>query len=129
MLTNTDVVLFKVGCVWGGRVSEVLVWGCVGGPVSLTSASQESIRVTATASSMLFSMFNFLQRVARTQRSVVRRSAKLSLQRSQPDTTETWTFCFSLSFSASFFITKWLCGAIPPVQVKTNGLKSPRSTF
>ena len=99
-----------------------------GGHICLTSASQESILVTATASSMLFSKFIFLQRVARTHSSVVRRSAKLSLHRSQPETTETCTFCFSLSFSANLFMAIWLWGAMPPVQVKTRGVKSARST-
>ena len=66
-----EVKLVVVGVVV--PVGVKLIGGGASVGLELTSASHESIRVTATASSMLFSMDIFLQRVARTHRSVVRR--------------------------------------------------------
>ena len=71
-------------------------------------ASQEPIFIVEAANSMFVSNTTFLERVARTQRRVVRSRAKLSLHRSQPDTSENNRFCFKLSFSASLFKTTWL---------------------
>ena len=59
---------------------------------SSAMASQEYMRAATTASSMLLSHTIFLQRVARTQSSVVRSRAKLNLHLSKLDTTDSWRF-------------------------------------
>ncbi len=87
------------------------------------------MRAATTASSILLSKTGFFWRVARTHSRVVRNSAKLSLHLSQPDTTDSWRFCFVLSFSANLLSTKWLWGAMRPEQVKTSGVKSACSTL